>query len=93
MLNRWLLIRGVLALLLNFWLPSLRQSVCGQSVRRFLLESASCCISSRRFGAVQSLDDRRWAVKLDVRDLGGHLDTTYRASFSTLVSAAFCALP
>ena len=21
----------------------------------------------------------RWSVKLDVRDLGGHLDTTYRA--------------
>ena len=23
--------------------------------------------------------DERWTVKLDVRDLGGHLDTTYRA--------------
>ena len=30
--------------------------------------------------------DERWTVKLDVRDLGGHLDTTYRAWGCTLAA-------
>ena len=28
----------------------------------------------------------RWSVKFDVRDLGGHLDTTYRGLSSTLAA-------
>ena len=28
----------------------------------------------------------RWTVKLDVRDLGGHLDTTFRGWSSTLAT-------
>ena len=28
----------------------------------------------------------RWSVKLDVRDLGGHLDTTFRGCSATLAS-------
>ena len=28
----------------------------------------------------------RWTVKLDVRDLGGHLDTTFRGWSATLAS-------
>ena len=30
--------------------------------------------------------DEQWTVKLDVRDLGGHLDTTYRAWGCTLAA-------
>ena len=30
--------------------------------------------------------NERWTVRLDVRDLGGHLDTTYRAWFCTLAA-------
>ena len=29
---------------------------------------------------VLSQDSDRWSVKFDVRDLGGHLDTTFRGS-------------
>ena len=32
----------------------------------------------------------RWTVKLDVRDLGGHLDTTKRAWGRTLVARPCC---
>ena len=34
----------------------------------------------------------RWSVKLDVRDLGGHLDTTYRAWGRTLVAGVLAVL-
>ena len=34
----------------------------------------------------------RWTVKLDVRDLGGHLDTTYRAWGCTLVARVLAVL-
>ena len=34
----------------------------------------------------------RWTVKLDVRDLGGHLDTTYRAWGRTLVARVLAVL-
>ena len=34
----------------------------------------------------------RWTVKLDVRDLGGHLDTTYRAWGCTLAARVLAVL-
>ena len=37
-------------------------------------------------------DQECWTVKLDVRDLGGHLDTTYRAWGRTLVARVFAVL-
>ena len=37
-------------------------------------------------------DQERWTVKLDVRDLGGHLDTTYRAWGRTLVAGVLAVL-
>ena len=36
--------------------------------------------------------DERWSVKLDVRDLGGHLDTTYRAWGCTLAARVLAVL-
>ena len=36
--------------------------------------------------------DERWTVKLDVRDLGGHLDTTYRAWGCTLAARVLAVL-
>ena len=35
---------------------------------------------------VLSLDGDRWSVKFDVRDLGGHLDTTFRRWSATLAA-------
>ena len=35
---------------------------------------------------VLSLEEYRWSVKFDVRDLGGHLDTTFRGWSSTLAA-------
>ena len=35
---------------------------------------------------VLSQDGDRWSVKFDVRDLGGHLDTTIRGWSSTLAA-------
>ena len=35
---------------------------------------------------VVSDEGHRWTVKLDVRDLGGHLDTTFRGWSSTLAA-------
>ena len=37
-------------------------------------------------GWVLSQDGDRWTVKFDVRDLGGHLDTTFRGWYSTLAA-------
>ena len=34
---------------------------------------------------VLSLDGDKWSVKFDVRDLGGHLDTTFRRWSATLL--------
>ena len=34
-------------------------------------------------------DGDRWMVKLDVRDLGGHLDTTFRGCLIFAVGACF----
>ena len=38
------------------------------------------------FGWVLSLEGYKWSVKFDVRDLGGHLDTTYRGWSATLAA-------
>ena len=35
---------------------------------------------------VLSLEGDKWSVKYDVRDLGGHLDTTFRGWSSTLAA-------
>ena len=35
---------------------------------------------------VLSLEGDKWSVKFDVRDLGGHLDTTFRGWSSTLAA-------
>ena len=35
---------------------------------------------------VLSLDGDKWSVRFDVRDLGGHLDTTFRGWSSTLAA-------
>ena len=35
---------------------------------------------------VLSLDGDKWSVKFDVRDLGGHLDTTFRRWSATLAA-------
>ena len=37
-------------------------------------------------GWVLSREGDQWSVKFDVRDLGGHLDTTFRGWFSTLAA-------
>ena len=37
-------------------------------------------------GWVVSGEGHQWSVKLDVRDLGGHLDTTFHGWSSTLAS-------
>ena len=40
---------------------------------------------------VVSDEGHRWTVKLDVRDLGGHLNTTFRGWSSTLgCSCSYC---
>ena len=35
---------------------------------------------------ILSQESDKWSVKYDVRDLGGHLDTTFRRWFSTLAA-------
>ena len=54
-----------------------------------LLVSVSCLVPLRLFGAemrgwVLSDEGHTWTAKLDVRDLGGHLDTTLRVWSSTI---------
>ena len=41
---------------------------------------------------VISGEGERWSVKLDVRDLGGHLDSTYRAWGRTLAARVLSVL-
>ena len=48
------------------------------------------CVRICGVGSVTDEGDR-WTVKLDVRDLGGHLDTTFRGWSSTL-AARVCGL-
>ena len=49
-----------------------------------VLLSTSKAIRAEMRGWVLSDEGHRWTVKLDVRDLGGHLDTTLRGWSSTL---------
>ena len=51
-----------------------------------VLMSTSRAVRSAMRGWVVSDDGHRWSVKLDVRDLGGHLDTTFHGWSSTLAS-------
>ena len=48
--------------------------------------STSRAVRSAVRGWVVSDEGHRWSVKLDVRDLGGHLDTTFHGWSSTLAS-------
>ena len=51
-----------------------------------VLMSTSRVVRSSTRGWVVSDEGHRWSVKLDVRDLGGHLDTTFHGWSSTLAS-------
>ena len=51
-----------------------------------VLVSTSRAVRSNMRGWVVSDEGHRWSVKLDVRDLGGHLDTTFHGWSSTLAS-------
>ena len=48
--------------------------------------STSRTVRSSMQGWVVSDEGHRWSFKLDVRDLGGHLDTTFHSWSSTLAS-------
>ena len=48
--------------------------------------STSRVVRKEMRGWVVSDEGDRWTVKLDVRDLGGHLDTTFRGWSSTLAT-------
>ena len=52
---------------------------------------SKCILMSTSAGWVIS-DQECWTVKLDIRDLGGHLDTTYRAWGRTLVARVLAVL-
>ena len=49
-----------------------------------VLLSTSEAVRAEMRGWVLSDEGHKWTVKLDVRDLGGHLDTTLRGWSSTL---------
>ena len=51
-----------------------------------VLMSTSRTVRGSMRGWVVSDEGHRWSVKLDVRDLGGHLDTTFHGWSSTLAS-------
>ena len=51
--------------------------------RKCVLLSTSKAVRAEMRGWVLSDEGHRWTVKLDVRDLGGHLDTTLRRWSST----------
>ena len=51
-----------------------------------VLMSTSAAIRRDMKDWVVFSQDEHWTVKLDVRDLGGHLDTTYRALGCTLAA-------
>ena len=51
-----------------------------------VLVSTSRTVRGTMRGWVVSDEGHRWSVKLDVRDLGGHLDTTFHGWSSTLAS-------
>ena len=54
--------------------------------------STSAVVRQEMKDWVISAQGERWTVKLDVRDLGGHLDTTYRAWGCTLVARVLAVL-
>ena len=41
---------------------------------------------SERYAWVLSQEGEKWSVKFEVRDLGGHLDTTFRGWSATLAA-------
>ena len=45
-----------------------------------------CAYEHFSCGWIVSDEGHQWSVKLDVRDLGGHLDTTFHGWSSTLAS-------
>ena len=51
-----------------------------------VLMSTSAAVRRNMKDWVVCAQDERWTVKLDVRDLGGHLDTTYRAWGCTIAA-------
>ena len=51
-----------------------------------VLMSTSRAVRGDMLGWIVSDEGHRWSVKLDVRDLGGHLDTTFHGWSSTLAS-------
>ena len=54
--------------------------------RKFVFLSPSRVVRKDMRGWVVTDEGDRWTVKLDVRDLGGHLDTTFRGWSSTLAT-------
>ena len=66
-------------------------SMSGWWVRSLLLVNVSFLSTSREVrkdmkGWILSQEGDQWSVKFDVRDLGGHLDTTFRGWSSTLAA-------
>ena len=57
-----------------------------------VLMSTSAAVRRDMKAWVISGEGEHWSVKLDVRDLGGHLDTTYRAWGRTLVARVLAVL-
>ena len=57
-----------------------------------ILMSTSAAVRREMRAWVISDKGEHWSVKLDVRDLGGHLDTTYRAWGRTLVARVLAVL-
>ena len=93
LLSSMLIISSALpAVLILFWLLLGTLSLMSiLSVKRPLLESAYCSAHPRPLVVVMTAwrnehEGCFWAVKLDVRDLGGHLDVTLRAVAGTLSS-------
>ena len=54
--------------------------------RKCVFLSTSRVVRREMRGWVVSDEGDRWTVKLDIRDLGGHLDTTFRGWSSTLAT-------
>ena len=54
--------------------------------RKCVLLSTSREVRKDMKGWVRSQEGNQWSVKFDVRDLGGHLDTTFRGWSSTLAA-------
>ena len=73
----------------SFILLGSRLNMSGQLVKRCLLVNVSFLALPSRFGKAMKLwvisgDGSFWKIQLDVRDLGGHLDFTWRAPTGTL---------